>query len=213
MKKTIIFSVLVTGVIGYAAWQYHQGKQDGAGETRPVALPQVTPVTTRPETDLIAAVAEQAITEKVAATEALMKSEADDDTTAKFVASGKPGQIIQYYAERRRARAELVINQMHAEVANAQWSDELRERFAFAISMLPNLPDMQLAEADCRQTICALHIQLANENVKQLRPFMQHIGIALGSDTFVHHDANPGEAIVYVAKAETLLPDLEAQPQ
>ena len=50
MKKSILISILATGVVGFAAWQYDLGKQDGAGETRPVALPQVSPQQTEPET-------------------------------------------------------------------------------------------------------------------------------------------------------------------
>lgn len=213
MKKSILISILATGVVGFAAWQYDLGKQDGAGETRPVALPQVSPQQTEPETKSAQPITKTEFDEKVQATEVLINSDAADDVTAKYVASGKPEQIMQHFAELRRARAELVVHQMQGETQDAQWADDLSQRFTFVKGMLPNLPDMQLAQTDCRQTICALHINMANEHYQQYLPYMQHIGTALGADAFVHHDTNPGEAVVYVARADMVLPDLEPQQE
>ena len=215
MNKTILFSILASGVIGYAAWQLNQGNQDGAGETRPVASPTVieTPPLATPETTIVT---EQSVTpvetppEREEEKAAVINADGPlPDVTAKYVATGKPEQIMAYYAQLRRARAELVQNQMNAETSDSQWAEDLSQRFEFARGLLPTLSGMELAQTDCRQTICALHLNVSSSDYKRYEPYMQHIGNALGADAWVHPDANPGETVVYVARAETKLPDLD----
>ena len=218
MKKTILFSILATGVIGYAAWQLNQGSQDGAGETRPVALPEVIEPLAAPEA--IITVKEQPVPEQTVTQTEEDKSKvlvnSDEpilDTTEKFVASGKPEQIMEYYAQLRRARAELVLNQMNGESSDSQWAEDINQRFEFAKGLLPALNGMELAQTDCRQTICALHLNVSSTEYKQYEPYMRHIGNALGGDAWVHPDASPGEAVVYVARADAQLPNLDLKNQ
>jgi len=130
--------------------------------------------------------------------------------TQAYVDSAEPEKIMEYYATLRSARAELLQNQFSQELQDPAWAKKLTERFTVANSLVPGLPKIQLSKSDCRETICALHVDMNKGTYKQYAPYMQHIGTVLGTDTWVHHDALPDTAIVYVARADTELPKLNS---
>ncbi|WP_455204531.1 hypothetical protein [Kaarinaea lacus] len=226
MKKIVSVSIVVATIAGYGFWQLHISSQGGAGETqlasRQTPTTDITPVnkegvSTKP---LSVAIASDDRTVVEVATSTINQSEAtlssdtpteDDANTAleKFVGSGRPEAIMQFYAQRRRARAQLVQAKMNSEYDDPQWSSELTQRFEFARQLMPGLKSMSLTQTDCRESICALHLEYGGTAYKKVAPFMQHIGTMLGSDAWVHHDAMPDGPVVYVARNDTQLPDVE----
>lgn len=126
-----------------------------------------------------------------------------------FVASGDPQGIRRVFAERRQARAELVKAAMDNQQIDSQWSDEITARFEFARNLVPELAGLTLTRADCRKSICALHISFAENGYEKYQPYLQQVGIVLGSDAWVHHDALPDGGVVYVAKDDVQLPVLK----
>ena len=127
-----------------------------------------------------------------------------------FVETGKPEAIMEYYAELRRARGELIETQMSEEHNDPEWSMELTQSFEAAADIVPMISGLNLAETDCRETICSLHFGFdADTSYKEMKPAMSNIGIVLGTEVWVHHDAEQEGPIVYVARADTVLPDLE----
>ena len=126
-----------------------------------------------------------------------------------FVQSGDPEGIRRVYAERRKERAKLVKAKMDNEQVDMEWSADLSSRFEFARNLVPELANLKLTQVDCRNTICAIHIAYADANYEQYSPFLQQVGIVLGADAWVHHDALPGEGVVYVARENKELPKLK----
>lgn len=217
MKKTLLYSVLLTGVTGVALWQLGLGNDDETGATRSVDLSnKVAPVAatvnnTTQEPALLNSDEPLTGTTITNAPTTSQHANRDEiaDTMKQYIASAKPGEVMEYYAQLRRARAELVQNQMNGEASDPAWEADVTSRFEFARSLSARLADLQIRNTDCRQTICAVHLQLGAGQYTKLRPFLQHIGSAMGSDAFVLQDASPDEATVYLARAETKLPALD----
>jgi hypothetical protein len=132
-----------------------------------------------------------------------------DRLTADFVASGNPAAIQAFFAERRRARAELMQKEMSWESEDPRWSEDLRKKFEDAEKIVPGLSSMVFSDADCRETICAVHVEFVDSDYDALAPYMSNIGMVLGSEAWVHHDAEPNAAVVYIAKPDAKLPGLE----
>jgi len=212
---------LLTGVAGVAAWQFYLGNGGVTGATRSVDMPQAETVTqevnkqesistrNKPGEDKAINVVdiEQV---KQAVAESTLNS---DEQLSKYISSAKPEKIMQYYAQLRKARAELVQSQMSTEGVDTAWTDEIKSRFEFVRGVSPVLSNLNISTTDCRQTICALHMQLSKEEYQKVEPYMQHIGTAMGSDAFVHHDAGPNEAVIYVARVDKELPRLDLAQQ
>lgn len=226
MKKIVSVSIIVAAIAGYGFWQLYISNQGGAGETqlafRQTSSSDLTPAIKAAESiqplRVAIASADRADVEVDTSTtdqsETTLSSDmpVEDDANAaleKFVGSGRPEAIMQFYAERRQARAQLVQAKMNSEYDDPQWSSELTQRFEFARQLMPGLQSMSLTQTDCRESVCALHLGYGGTAYKKVAPFMQHIGTMLGSDTWVHHDAMPDGAVVYVARNETQLPDVE----
>lgn len=133
-----------------------------------------------------------------------------DPLVADFVATGNPQQVMDYFKQRRAARAELLQRKMSQENLDEGWSRELQEQYVNAKMLVPGLDKLDLNDADCRESICALQFDYAaNSQYRELKPLMSNVGNVLGADAFVHYDALPGGAVIYVSRGETRLPDLE----
>lgn len=234
IRKTLAISLLAVGISTYGYWQLGIKGERGGGVTPTAALPQ-WPVrlddssaavnvhesksdqlpdvvaTSLPANTQQSSLASDSSNAQPVAENVIdvIVEENPDSKLADFFASGKPEKIKQYYAERRRQRAALVQGQMDEEYPDPEWSAELSQRFEFASSLVPGLPTMSLSQVDCRETICALHVGIGDSGYKTIAPFMDHIGTVLGSDTWVHHDATPSGAVIYVAEVDMQLPDLE----
>ncbi len=230
MKKTFLIILAVTGLSGFTLWHLYTVKAADASRgdlttqtssvdlaKEPVAQADVTQAGSVPAsteqpggdepTDASTAV-------RLATTGATVNAptlEAGvDRATADFVASGKPEAIQAYFAERRRARAALMQQEMSWESEDRAWSEDLQRRFEEAEKIVPGLGGVAVSQADCRETICALHIWFEGDSgYRELAPYVDNIGMVLGSEAWVHHDADPNVAIVYIAKPDTKLPDLE----
>ncbi|MGD8558850.1 MAG: hypothetical protein PVG89_02670 [Gammaproteobacteria bacterium] len=126
-----------------------------------------------------------------------------------FVTSGDPQGIRRVFAERRKERAKLVKARMDHQAVDLEWSEDLASRFEFARALVPELADLKLTQTDCRDTICAIHIAYADASYEQYRPFLQQVGIVLGGDAWVHHDALPDGGVIYVARDSEELPALK----
>jgi len=218
MKKAIIFSLMITGFVGFAVWQFNFTQQGGAGETQPTELAKMIlkPIKIQ-AVESMQAIESRQTTEKITLPVMLNSDEVEIDKklspvngTKVYINSAEPEKIMEYYATLRSARAELLQNQFNQELQDPAWSKKLTERFTVATSLVPGLPKFQLSKSDCRETICALHIDMNKGTYKQYAPYMQHIGTVLGTDTWVHHDALPDTAIIYVARADTELPKLNS---
>jgi len=224
MKKAIIFSLMVTALVGLAGWQYISNQQGGAGETRPTELAKIAPkpvrnqaIETRQTIETGRAIEPRQVEEKITLPEMLNSDEVVIDkkpspvtATKAYVNSAEPEKVMEYYATLRTARAELLQNQFNQELQDPAWSEKMAERLSVANSLVPGLPKLQLSKSDCRETICALHVDMKKGMHKKYAPYMQHIGTVLGTDTWVHHDALPDTAIIYVARADTELPTLHS---
>ena len=221
MKKEIVFLLLITGAVGFGLWQTHVVQHSGAGVTRPTEMaPTQKPSQSRSVVPLqsaeIQAVSEFEQTEgKKSLPPMLNSDEAVSSANRRslggieaYVNSAQPGKISEYYATLRVARAELVQNQLNQESQDPVWSKNLAARLAEAYRLVPGLPELKLSKSDCRETICALHVDMKKGAYKQYARYMQHIGTVLGADTWVHHDALPDTAIIYVARVDTELPKL-----
>jgi len=215
MKKRIIFSLLITGCVGFVLWQYDFTHQGGAGETRPVAVVNQADNATGNNINNVFAEQEKDGPEKSVVVPIQNSDDiigikpSADENLKNYLATAKPDKIKEYYAKLRQARAELVLNQLNAEQPDQRWADELTQKFQVANTLVPGLPKLDIAESDCRETICALQIDMKKGTYKKYAPYMQHIGTVLGMDTWVHHDAKPDAAVIYVARAEASLPKLD----
>ncbi|WP_196138360.1 hypothetical protein [Aliikangiella sp. G2MR2-5] len=133
-----------------------------------------------------------------------------DEIMASYINSGNPELVRQKYAERRVARAELLIRKMDEENQNPAWADELTRKYNAMSQMLPGIKPLELESTDCRESICALNLSYHSVNdYKKLEPFILNAGSILGSDSFVHYDATPNSAVLYLSRADASLPQLE----
>ena len=236
MKKKLYFVVISVAVLGLA-WQWpadvtttkHAGQNrhaltsdhaitpsiattDGVASNEVIASGETTPSVVAVVKNPGAQVPLLAPQEKAAQDVTEDEMAQADQRLASFSASGDPQAVMKYYAEQRRERARRVQAQMASESFDQQWSQELSQRFESAHQLLPVLSPLQLASADCRQTVCALYLGFSKDTSqgapKRLLPYLQHVANVLGVDAWVHHDAAPGSAVLYVAKADTPLPDI-----
>lgn len=133
-----------------------------------------------------------------------------DPLVADFVATGNPQQVMDFFKQRRTARAELLQRKMSQENLDERWSRELQDQYLNAKTLLPGMDKLDLNNADCRESICALELTyIGGSQYRDVQPLMSNIGNVLGADAFVHYDALPDTAIVYVSRGETRLPGLE----
>ncbi len=133
----------------------------------------------------------------------------EDEIMAAYMKTANPQLVMQKYAERRKARAELLQRKMDEENQDPIWEDALRKRFNELGSILPGVNTLTLSQADCRQSICALHLNYTDrEEYKKVAPYIANAGIVLGSDAFIHYDAEPSEAVLYVSREDQVLPDM-----
>lgn len=137
-----------------------------------------------------------------------------DEIMAAYVKSGNPEEVMRMYAEKRQARAELLQRQMDAENLDTNWADELAKKFANLHRVLPGIKGVSLTATDCRQSICALHLDFSQaDDYQRLAPMIANAGNVLGSDAFVHHDAKPQGAVMYLSREDHILPDMEMLDQ
>lgn len=218
MKNALYFSLMITGLAGFAVWQFHFDQQGGAGETRPTELAQIMPkpsesevIETNPAIEFDPAKEKITLPIRLNSDEVVIdKTPSPVDATKAYVNTADPEKVMEYYATLRSARAELLQNRFNQELQDPTWSKELTQRLTEAYRLVPGLPKLQLSKSDCRETICALHVDMNKGAYKKYAPYMQHIGMVLGTDTWVHHDALPDTAIIYVARADTELPELNS---
>ena len=208
MKNVLIAVTLV--LLGFALGKFNTDDTERSAavesevisqqaETQEVRFPQMA---AKQETSAAREKTEEVMPET---TEAQM-----DPLVADFVATGNPQQVMDFYKQRRAARAEMLQRHMSQENLDERWSKELTEQYSTAKALVPGLNKLDLATADCRETICALQFDFtSNTQYREVRPLMANIGNVLGSDAFVHHDALPHGAIIYVSRGESPLPDLE----
>jgi hypothetical protein len=134
----------------------------------------------------------------------------ENDIMRDYVNTGNPQRVMDKYSERRRARATMLQRYMDQQNSNSVWSEKLTQQFAEIDRVLPGIEGLSLQQADCRETICALHFDFENDkSYQKLAPLMASVGIVLGSDSFVHHDAKPQGAVMYLSQEDAKLPDLE----
>lgn len=229
MKK--ILSITVLAIAGFSYWQLHtESKTNGV---QSLAIERSSNITASKvveeesfteQWDMLAS--SQSDPQQSTASSQQEKVSSDDvngiqpdnsdpeEVLSAFVATGKPEQIMQYYAEMRRARAELVKDKMDTESVDSRWSEDLAQQFDNLEKLVPTLSGTNLNEADCRQTICALQVGFdTDQSYQSFLPYMEHIGTLFGSDVFVHHDAEPGAAVIYIAKPNIPLPNLKEENQ
>lgn len=137
------------------------------------------------------------------------ESDKDEIVSMKdFVSTGKPEQIKAYYANLRKSRATLMQNQLTQETSDPAWAEEMSQRFSVALTMVPGLSSLKLGATDCRQTLCAMSVDISGNKQQHLK-YMKYTGTVLGVDAWIHHDAKPGTAMIYVSRDGAQLPRLE----
>ncbi|MBA54283.1 MAG: hypothetical protein CMK89_07500 [Pseudomonadales bacterium] len=128
-----------------------------------------------------------------------------------YIANAQPEKIMEFFAQARKERAEKIQAIMDDEGEDQEWKEEMLQYFTLSETLVPQMKGITLLNADCRESICALQVDYGQyiKNYKEIEPYMSNIGNLIGLDAWVHHDAMPHGGVIYFAKENTALPELQ----
>lgn len=141
-----------------------------------------------------------------------IENEVMSPSLKQFIASGDPQKIMTHFANARKERAILIQEHMSTEGVDHAWEAQIEQYVELSYSIIPEAKGLILSSTDCRESICALEFIYADNahDYKKMEPYMSNIGNVLGVDAWVHHDATPNSGVIYLAKEDIRLPQLES---
>lgn len=215
MKTTLMIVVSGVALVTVTVWYFGHDNQATAFKTPPIAtaMPAVT-ASTSVQGKLNSNENAEETVRNSDSTQRNTSSETPAGTTRdesmdSYYKSANPKGIMDYYAKQRQARAALLQAQMERENVDAMWAQNIVDRFSQLNRILPGVTGLKLASADCRESLCAVNINFDTANdYQRLAPLLANVGNVMGTESWIHHDAKPQGAVLYLAKEGKPLPDL-----